>query len=147
MTPGACVEAAIGLLSAIDEGRQPADDIVGTYFRRHRFAGVKDRGSISEHVFAVLRHRASLDWWIAREGRGAVVLLREMRPTVLSDRVRLLTGAERPRQSLLDYGIGAQILLDLGVTDMVLLSNTPRTIVGIEGYGLTVVEQRPIDPA
>ena len=70
MTPGACVEAAIGLLSAIDEGRQPADDIVGTYFRRHRFAGVKDRGSISEHVFAVLRHRASLDWWIAREGRG-----------------------------------------------------------------------------
>ncbi len=83
---------------------------------------------------------------IAEEGRGAVVLLREMRPTVLSDRVRLLTGAERPRQSLRDYGIGAQILLDLGVTDMVLLSNTPRTIVGIEGYGLTVVEQRPIDP-
>ena len=70
MTPGACVEAAIGLLSAIDEGRQPADDIVEEHFRRHRFAGVKDRGSISEHVFAVLRHRASLDWWIAREGRG-----------------------------------------------------------------------------
>jgi 3,4-dihydroxy 2-butanone 4-phosphate synthase/GTP cyclohydrolase II len=69
-----------------------------------------------------------------------------MRPTVLSDRVRLLTGAERPRQSLRDYGIGAQILLDLGVKDMVLLSNTPRTIVGIECYGLTVVEQRPIEP-
>jgi 16S rRNA (cytosine967-C5)-methyltransferase len=70
VTPGACVEAAIGLLATIDEGRQPADDIVGGYFRRHRFAGVKDRGAISEHVFAVLRHRASLDWWIAREGRG-----------------------------------------------------------------------------
>ena len=70
MTPGACVAAAIGLLEAIDVGRAPADDVVGTYFRRHRFAGVKDRGAISDHVFAVLRHRASLDWWIAREGRG-----------------------------------------------------------------------------
>jgi 3,4-dihydroxy 2-butanone 4-phosphate synthase/GTP cyclohydrolase II len=83
---------------------------------------------------------------IAREGRGAVVLLREMRPTILSDRVRVLTGAERPVMPLRDYGIGAQILLDLGVRDMVLLSNTQRTIVGIEGYGLSVVEQRPIEP-
>src|SRR5215469_10409833 len=69
MTPGATVEAAIGLLQAIDEGRGPADDIVGTYFRRHRFAGAKDRGAISEHVYAVLRHRAALDWWIARAER------------------------------------------------------------------------------
>mgnify|MGYP001407532496 CR=1 FL=1 len=41
------------------------------------------------------------------------------------------------------YGVGAQILLDLGVKDMILLSNTQRTIVGLEGYGLSVVEQRP----
>ena len=39
---------------------------------------------------------------------------------------------------------GAQILLDLGVRDMILLSNTRRDIVGLEGYGLTVIEQRPI---
>ena len=83
---------------------------------------------------------------IAREGRGVVVLLREMRSTVLSDRVRVLDGATRPVLPLRDYGIGAQILLDLGVKDMVLLSNTQRTIVGIEGYGLTVVDQRPIEP-
>ena len=83
---------------------------------------------------------------IAREGRGVVVLLREMRNTVLSDRVRLLDSAARPVLPLRDYGIGAQILLDLGVKDMVLLSNTQRTIVGIEGYGLTVVDQRPIEP-
>jgi 16S rRNA (cytosine967-C5)-methyltransferase len=70
MTPGACVEAAIGLLAAIEAARAPADDVVGTYFRRHRFAGVKDRAAISEHVFSVLRHRGELDWWIAREGRG-----------------------------------------------------------------------------
>ncbi|HXP76630.1 MAG TPA: RsmB/NOP family class I SAM-dependent RNA methyltransferase [Stellaceae bacterium] len=70
MTPGARAEAAISLLAAIDERVGPADDIVGTYFRRHRFAGSKDRAAISDHVFAVLRRRASLDWWIEREGRG-----------------------------------------------------------------------------
>jgi 3,4-dihydroxy 2-butanone 4-phosphate synthase/GTP cyclohydrolase II len=42
--------------------------------------------------------------------------------------------------------VGAQILLDLGVRDMVLLSNTQRTIVGLGGYGLRVVDRRPIDP-
>ena len=44
-----------------------------------------------------------------------------------------------------DYGIGAQILADLGVRDMVRLSNNPRPIVGLEGYGLRVLETRP-DP-
>ncbi|HYM04715.1 MAG TPA: RsmB/NOP family class I SAM-dependent RNA methyltransferase [Stellaceae bacterium] len=73
MTPGACIEAAIGLLGAIDDGKAPADDIVAGYFRRHRFAGVKDRGAISEHIYAVLRHRAGLDWWIARAGHGLPV--------------------------------------------------------------------------
>jgi 16S rRNA (cytosine967-C5)-methyltransferase len=70
MTPGARAEAAIGLLTDIAAGGAPADEIVGTYFRRHRFAGVKDRASISELIFAVLRRRAALDWWIEREGRG-----------------------------------------------------------------------------
>ena len=46
---------------------------------------------------------------------------------------------------LRDYGIGAQILTDLGVRDMVLLSNTERTFVGLEGYGLNVVGRRPIE--
>ena len=84
---------------------------------------------------------------IAAVGRGVVVLLRETRPTVLSDRVRRLSGAARPSHELRDYGIGAQILLDLGVKDLILLSNTPRTIVGIEGYGLNIVARRPIEGA
>ena len=70
MTPGACIEAAIGLLERIAQGGAPADDIVAGYFRRHRFAGVKDRGAISEHIYAVLRQRAALDWWIARAVPG-----------------------------------------------------------------------------
>ena len=81
---------------------------------------------------------------IAAEGRGAVVMIRETRPQALSARVAALTGVAPPPTELRDYGIGAQILLDLGVRDMVLLSNTQRTIVGLEGYGLTVVEQRPM---
>jgi len=70
VTPGACIEAAIGLLQQIEQGRGPADDIVANYFRRHRFAGAKDRGAISEHIYAVLRRRAALDWWLERQGRG-----------------------------------------------------------------------------
>jgi 16S rRNA (cytosine967-C5)-methyltransferase len=66
MTPGARIQAAIELLDEIAAGRGAADDVVGNYFRRHRFAGVKDRGAISEHIYGVLRHRAVLDWWLDR---------------------------------------------------------------------------------
>jgi len=82
---------------------------------------------------------------IAKEGRGVIVLIREPQPTSLSDRVRHKLGQEVPEGGeLRDYGVGAQILLDLGIKDMILLSNTQRNIVGLEGYGLSVVEQRSI---
>ena len=85
---------------------------------------------------------------IGRMGRGVVVLIREPRPTALSDLVERRLGVqEKEPVQLRDYGTGAHILLDLGVKDMVLLSNTtPRTIVGLEGYGLSVSEIRPIPP-
>ena len=82
---------------------------------------------------------------IAAEGRGAVVLIREAIPTSLSERVRRMSSSPRAVQSLRDYGVGAQILVDLGVKDMVLLSNTHRTVVGLEAYGLNIVSQRPSD--
>jgi 3,4-dihydroxy 2-butanone 4-phosphate synthase/GTP cyclohydrolase II len=84
---------------------------------------------------------------IGRAGRGVVVLIREHRPTALAERVAQLARGERaPQEELRDYGIGAQILLDLGVSNMILLSNRRRTIIGLEGYGLNVVDQRPIEP-
>jgi 3,4-dihydroxy 2-butanone 4-phosphate synthase/GTP cyclohydrolase II len=43
-----------------------------------------------------------------------------------------------------DYGIGAQILYDLGIRKMRILSNNPKKIYGLEGYGLEIVEQVPI---
>ena len=48
------------------------------------------------------------------------------------------------RPPLRDYGVGAQILLDLGVSDMILLSNTKRAVVGLDGYGLRIVGHKPI---
>jgi 3,4-dihydroxy 2-butanone 4-phosphate synthase/GTP cyclohydrolase II len=50
------------------------------------------------------------------------------------------------RRELRDYGVGAQILLDLGVHELILLSNTVKTIVGLEGYGLKLVEHRSVGP-
>lgn len=66
MTPGARIAAAVDILSAIDGGGRPADDIAADYFRRRRYIGAKDRAQVSAHVYAVLRHRAAIDWWIAR---------------------------------------------------------------------------------
>ena len=82
---------------------------------------------------------------IAAAERGVVVLIRENRPGAVSERIRDLVAGKRTEPALRDYGIGAQILLDLGVKDMILLSNHKRTIIGLEGYGLNVVEQRGID--
>jgi 3,4-dihydroxy 2-butanone 4-phosphate synthase/GTP cyclohydrolase II len=82
---------------------------------------------------------------IADAGKGVIVLLREAQAASLSQRLQAQAEGKKPTGELRDYGVGAQILLDLGVRDMVLLSNSQRTIVGLDGYGLRVVEQRPID--
>ncbi len=82
---------------------------------------------------------------IAAEGRGAVLLIREPHATALSERVRARLEGRPEGAPLRDYGVGAQILLDLGIREMILLSNSHRSIVGLEGYGLKVVETRPID--
>ncbi len=94
---------------------------------------------------------------IADEGRGVVVLIREPQRSSFSDRVRARLAAKEGKGKppsapgikpgeLRDYGVGAQILLDLGVKEMILLSNTQHTIIGLEGYDLTIAEQRPIKP-
>jgi 16S rRNA (cytosine967-C5)-methyltransferase len=70
MTPGARIAASIDIVGAIETAERPADDTAADYFRRRRFIGAKDRAAISAQVYAVLRHRAALDWWIDRTGEG-----------------------------------------------------------------------------
>lgn len=85
---------------------------------------------------------------IAAEGQGVVVLIRDPSPASISEHLAARAeGKDAPGTALRDYGEGAQILLDLGVRQMVLLHNTRHTIVGLEGYGLSVVDQRPLRTA
>jgi 3,4-dihydroxy 2-butanone 4-phosphate synthase/GTP cyclohydrolase II len=82
---------------------------------------------------------------IEAEGRGVVVLLRDYRVDGISTEIR--RGRERAASpALRDYGIGAQILADLGLSQIIRLSNHPRPVVGLEGYGLEVIESRPVGP-
>jgi 3,4-dihydroxy 2-butanone 4-phosphate synthase/GTP cyclohydrolase II len=75
---------------------------------------------------------------IAAEGRGVVVLLRDMG-------AKLELGDHVSPNRLRQYGIGAQILNALGLRELVLLTNSPSPkIIGLEGYGLSIAGTRPI---
>ena len=75
---------------------------------------------------------------VAAEGRGVVVLLRDLH-------MRLGHGEGASPQTLRQYGVGAQILTALGLSRIVLLSDSPRPrVVGLEAYGLEIVGTRPI---
>lgn len=82
---------------------------------------------------------------ISEEECGIVVILRPPNPHSLSERLNAAPlNTPKTETVLRDYGIGAQILLDLGVRDMVLLSNSPKNIPGLEGYGLKIHGHRTI---
>jgi 3,4-dihydroxy 2-butanone 4-phosphate synthase / GTP cyclohydrolase II len=77
---------------------------------------------------------------IAREGRGVVVVLRQTRPTFVSDLVLRRGTDDIERRVVKEYGVGAQILLDLGIKDMILLTDTPeKRVVALDGYGLNII--------
>ncbi|MBX3563010.1 MAG: 3,4-dihydroxy-2-butanone-4-phosphate synthase [Sphingomonas sp.] len=86
---------------------------------------------------------------IGKEGAGVVVLLSHARPDKFTVSLQARSG-ELPQgdmDELRDYGVGATILTELGVRDMVLLTNTHHTLVGLDGYGLSIVGERAIDGA
>ena len=95
---------------------------------------------------------------IAREGRGVVVyldqegrgigLLNKLKAYELQDSGHDTVEANEAlgfKPDLRNYGIGAQILLDLGLKSIRVLTNNPKKLVGLEGYGLSVVDRVRIE--
>ena len=81
----------------------------------------------------------------AHDGPGVIVFLRDPELHGLAER---LSGGEKPRaadRSIRNYGVGAQILLDLGVHDMIVMSSTRPNPTALEGYGLRIVGWRDMD--
>lgn len=84
---------------------------------------------------------------IANEGSGVIVLINRQRADAFTTAVRAHAGeqVEVPMEELRDYGVGAMILAELGVHDMILITNTHHTLVGLDGYGLSIVAERRIE--
>jgi 3,4-dihydroxy 2-butanone 4-phosphate synthase / GTP cyclohydrolase II len=85
---------------------------------------------------------------IGQSGAGVIVVINKPMKGIVSRFMQLRaegkTAGAPEVEELRDYGIGAQILAELGVHDMVLLTNTHHTLVGLEGYGLSIVGEQPI---
>ena len=83
---------------------------------------------------------------IAAEGSGVVIAINRPRDDGLTMALKATAGAlsTSDMDELRDYGVGAMILTELGIEEMVLITNTHRTLVALSGYGLSVVGQRAI---
>ncbi|TGX54350.1 3,4-dihydroxy-2-butanone-4-phosphate synthase [Sphingomonas gei] len=118
---------------ALSRGRITPD--TPTLVRMHRLDFVSDMlGPPTDRREYVARALARVG---GHDGPGVVVFIRDPSTSAISER-RSSAGPTRD-QRIRDYGVGAQILLDLGVKDLILLSDSEARLSGIEGYGLRIV--------
>ena len=76
---------------------------------------------------------------IASKGNGIIILIRDVSPESLSNKMsNLLKINSKNNKNIREYGVGAQILSDLGVKNMTILSNKKSNAIGLEGFGLTI---------
>ncbi|MDB5716667.1 MAG: 3,4-dihydroxy-2-butanone-4-phosphate synthase, partial [Sphingomonas bacterium] len=117
-----------------------------TLVRMHSLSPFTDAFGEVSHRSGLLSRAMEM---IAEQGTGVVVVINRPMANAMSRQMEVrakgLPPAPEDIDELRDYGVGAQILSELGVHDMILLTNTHHTLVALEGYGLSVVGERPID--
>ena len=129
---------------ALIKGR--IDATVPTMVRMHTLSMFADVFGESSNDRANLLQR-SMEM-IADHGSGVIVVINRPMDRALSRVLdihqRVRAGENPDLEELRDYGIGAQILAELGIHEMILLSNTHHSLVALEGYGLNIVAEQPI---
>jgi 3,4-dihydroxy 2-butanone 4-phosphate synthase / GTP cyclohydrolase II len=127
---------------ALVKGR--IDPAMPTLVRMHALSPFTDLFGEGGARCGLLRRSMEI---IGAEGAGVVVVINKPRPDQFTVALQARAGMlqEKDMDELRDYGVGATILTELGVQDMILLTNTHHTLVGLDGYGLSIVGERAID--